>query len=347
MKHNRIKIVQKWVILALLAAGITLLHYGTEQSSYDFRVFYSELYCLPIVLAAFWFGLRGALLVSFTISAFYLPYIVWHWQGFAAADIDGILSLSLYNGLALLIGSLKDRETAARKMLLDAENLAVMGRSLAAAAHDMKSSLVLIGGLARRILKKTDVSDPVSRKLSLIVQETEKMERMTGDMLDFSKPLNLTLVRGNIDTSILNGLAKTKELAQEKNVSVKYHSDSVNSAIRLDNMRFEQVIVNLVQNAIEASPEGGVVTITTPFSSPGNLILDVADNGSGIPLAKREQIFDPFFTTKKGGTGLGLPIVKKIVEAHGWSSEILDNSCGGTLFRVNLREGSNNDYIHK
>jgi len=346
MKHSRIILAQKWALLAFLVAGITTLHYSTEQSSYYFRVFYSELYFLPIVLAAFWFGLRGALSASITISVFYLPFILLHWQGFSAADLDSILSLSLYNGLALLTGVLKDRETASRKMVLEAGSLTVMGRSLAAAAHDMRSPLMLIGGFARRILKKMDEKDPACLKLNRIIQETEKMERMTGDMLDFSKPLNLILIRGNMDTIIRNSLAKVRELSQRKNVSVIYHSSPEAPDIKFDTMRFEQMLVNLVQNAIEASPEGGSVTITIPFSSPTNLMLDVADNGSGIPLAKRQQVFDPFFTTKKEGTGLGLPIVKKIVDAHGWSLEILDHGSNGTLFRITLTEDNASDHIH-
>ena len=347
MHTIHITLKQKWALLAFLVVGITMLHYSTEQSSYYFRVFYSELYFLPIVLAAFWFGLRGALSASITISAFYLPFIFWHWQGFSAADLDSILSLFLYNGLALLTGALKDRETASRKTMIEAGSLAVMGRSLAAAAHDMRSPLILIGGFARRILKKMDESDPACQKLNCIIQETEKMERMTADMLDFSKPLNLKLTKGNMDTIIRSSLAKVRELSKRKNVSVTYHPSPEAPDIKFDTMRFEQVLVNLIQNAIEASPEGGSVTVTIPFSSPTNLILDVADNGSGIPLAKRQQVFDPFFTTKKEGTGLGLPIVKKILDAHGWPLEILDNGSSGTLFRINLTEDNTSDQIHK
>jgi|GEM_PF-449030 len=347
MKNNRIKLAQKWVILAFLTVGITLLHYNTEQSLYYFHVFYGELYCVPIVLAGFWFGLRGALLVSTTITVFYLPFIYWHWQGLSPNALDSILSLCLYNGLALLTGALKDRETATRKMALQAENLAVMGRSLAAAAHDMRSPLMLIGGCARRILKNMNDHDPARPKLTLIIQETEKMERMTGDMLDFSKPLALTKVRGNIDTTVRNGQAKAQEAARKKRVSVEYHPNPEPTDIKFDSVRFEQVIINLIQNAVEASPEGETVTITLSYSSPGNLVLDVADNGSGIPLAKRQKVFDPFFTTKKEGTGLGLPIVKKIIDAHGWSLQILDNSGGGTIFRINFKNGSSKDRIHR
>ena len=73
--------VQKWVLLVLLVAGITLLHYSTDQGQYDFDLFYGELYFIPIALSAFWFGLRGALLTSGAITVCYLPYIFLHWQG--------------------------------------------------------------------------------------------------------------------------------------------------------------------------------------------------------------------------------------------------------------------------
>ena len=342
-----IKLAQKWSLLALLTIGITLLHFSTEQSRYYFHVFYGELYCVPIVLAAFWFGLRGALLVSITITVFYLPFIYWHWQGLSPNAVDSMLSLCLYNGLALLTGALKDRDTAARKMVSQANHLAVMGKSLAAVAHDMRSPLMLIGGFARRILKKMDDHDPESLKLALIIQETEKMERMTRDMLDFSKPLTLMQVRGNINTTVRNALAKVQEAARKKKVSVEYKSNPEPADIKFDNVRFEQIIVNLVHNAVEASPEGETVTVTLPFSSPGNLILDVVDNGNGIPLSTRQQVFDPFFTTKKEGTGLGLPIVKKIIDAHGWSLQILNSSRGGTIFRIHLKEGSSNERIYQ
>lgn len=344
---NNFRPAQKWTLLVLLVAGITLLHYSMDQGRYYFHVFYGELYFFPIVLAAFWFGLHGALLVSGTITVCYLPFIFWHWQGFSAQDLDSILSLLLYNGLAVLTGILKDREAAAREKLLQTESLAVMGKSLAAAAHDMRTPLMLIGAFARHILKKMNNKDPARLKLDLIIKETEKMESMTGDMLDFSKPLTLNLIRGNFNTTVQDSLTKVKEVARRYNVSLEYKPNPEVTGIKFDSLRFEQVIVNLVRNAIEASPDGDTVTITLSLSSPGNLILDVADNGSGIPLAKRQQVFDPFFTTKKEGTGLGLPIVKKIVDAHGWSLQILDNGSGGTIFRISLKKSNKNEYIHQ
>ncbi len=327
--------IQKWILLLLLGAGITFLHYSTDQSRYYYHVFYGELYFLPIILAVFWFGLRGALLVSVSISVCYLPFIFLHWQSFSPNDMDGILSLFLYNGLAVITGGLKDRETTARKKLLRAENLAVMGRSLAAVAHDMKSPLMLIGGFARQILKKMGDKDPARTKLTIIVKETEKMESMTGDILNFSKPLKLNPIRGSIDIAVQNALMKVSEAALRHYITLEYRSDHEKVDISFDALRSEQLIVNLLLNAIEASSEGGTVTVTLSRTSRGQ-ILDVADNGCGIPFVKRQQVFDPFFTTKKEGTGLGLSIVTKIVEAHDWSLQILDNEKGGALFRINL-----------
>ena len=337
LMKNNFRPAQKWTLLILLVAGITFLHYSTDQGRYYFHVFYRELSFLPIVLAAFWFGLRGALLVSATISACYLPFIFQHWQGLSPNDLDSVLSLLLYNGLAVLTGVLKDREAAAREKLLQAENLAVMGRSLAAAAHDMKTPLMLIGGFAKRILKKMGDKDPARLKLALIIKETEKMESMTGDMLNFSKPLTLNRIRGSFDTTVQDSLTKVKEAARMHNVAIEYMSNPDSVDISFDSLRLEQVIVNLVRNAIEASPEGGTVSVTLS-RSPEGMVLDVADNGCGISFVERQKVFDPFFTTKKEGTGLGLPIVKKIVEAHDWSLQILENDCRSTIFRIYLME---------
>lgn len=337
---GRIRLTQKWIFLAMLIAGITFLHYSTDRSQYYFHAFYGELYFVPIALAAFWFRLRGALIVSITISVCYLPFIFRHWENFSPNDLDKILSLLLYNSLALLAGVMKDKETAAHKKLLQVETLAVMGRSLAAAAHDMKTPLMIIGSCARRIKPKLTDNDPAQTKLALIIKETDKMERMTTNMLDFSKPLTLNLVRGKFGTSVQDCVAKLKEFSNRKNVVLEYscHPDVVD--ISFDTLRLEQVIGNLVVNAIEASPEEGTVAVNLYQSDEGETILDVADNGCGITFDEMHEVLNPFFTTKKEGTGLGLPIVKKIIDAHGWSLQILDNYSCGTIFRIIMKKSN-------
>lgn len=322
-------------LIVILVVGISLLHYLTDQSRYHYHVFYGELYFLPIVLAGFWFGLRGALATSLVITAAYLPFIYWHWHGFSSDDFDRMLSMALYNSIATFIGVLKDREIVARERLLKAEGLAAIGKSLAAVAHDMKTPLVVIGGFARQLKKKLNNDDTDREKSDIIIRETERLEKMMHNMLDFSKPLALQLSHGYLNEIVQRSLIIVAETAQQKEVAVESMLSPDLPAVAFDAMRMEQVIVNLALNAVQASPEREKVSIRTSMAEK-SIVIDVADCGSGIPLDHRAKVFDPFFSTKKEGSGLGLAIVKKIVEAHKGSLEISDNSPKGTIFRVML-----------
>jgi signal transduction histidine kinase len=95
------------------------------------------------------------------------------------------------------------------------------------------------------------------------------------------------------------------------------------------------MVINLVTNATQASPEGETVRIRC-YEKGKSLVIDVTDRGPGIPSDKRQEVFSPFYTTKKEGTGLGLPIIKKIVEAHEGRTAILDNPGSGITFRVEI-----------
>lgn len=332
-------VIKKWLFLMLLVGLITTLHYSTDQGQYYYHAFYGELYFLPIALAAYWFQLPGALIVSTTISICYLPVIFSHWQSFSPRDLDRILSVLLYNALAVLAGILRGRETAAQKQLLQIETLAVMGRSLAAVAHDMKTPLVAIGSCARRLMMKS-TNDQEKEKLALIVKETDRMESMTKNMLDFAKPLKISPVSGLLETTVQDCLGKLSEVSRRKNIVLEYSCSAEVLQIKIDTLRLEQALANLVGNAIEASPEGCRVVVRLYHSSDGDLLLDVVDSGCGIPDQKRKEVLNPFFTTKKEGTGLGLPIVKKIVDAHGWTLQILDNQGRGTICRICMKKSN-------
>jgi signal transduction histidine kinase len=325
----------KITLVVILVVGISLLHYLTDQSRYHYHVFYGELYFLPIVLAGFWLGLRGALATSLGITAAYIPFIYWHWNGFSSDDFDRILSMALYNSIATFIGVLKNREIAAHERLLKVECLAAIGKSLAAVAHDMKTPLVVIGGFARQVQKKFKTDDQDYEKSDIIIRETERLEKMMHTMLDFSKPLALQLSHGHLNEIVQCSLLIVAETAQKKKVAIESLLSPDLPTVAFDAMRMEQVIVNLALNAVQASPEREKVSIRTSMVDK-NIVIDVADCGSGISLDHRAKVFDPFFTTKKEGTGMGLAIVKKIVEAHKGTLEILDNAPKGTIFRFML-----------
>ncbi len=333
--QNKNEIIRKKILLVMLVGTISLLHYGIDRSHLHYHPFYSEFYYLPIVLAGLWFGLRGALTVSAAITVCYLPYVFLHWHGGSSYDVDKLVSVGLYNGLAVLVGILRNREMAASERLLQVRHLASVGRSLAAVAHDMKTPLIVIGGLTRRVWEKMAADDPARDKLALVIREATMMEEMTKDMLDFSRPLNLRRTYGDINKTVQDSLALVAEAARNKHVRIVPELYGGLPDISFDAMRIVQVIVNLILNAVQASPEGGAVTVRTDRAGE-DVVVAVIDRGCGIREDQRGRIFDPFFTTKKEGTGLGLPIVKKIVDEHGWTLEVLNDRNKGVISRISL-----------
>lgn len=221
----------------------------------------------------------------------------------------------------------------AEKTLRESERLSAMGRALAAVAHDMKTPLIAIGGFTRLAQKYIAPQSPVQAKLDIVIEETQRLENMVKDMLDFSRPLELNRSLGDVGRLISECLTLVAPLTSENQVRMLNDSENGVPSVSLDFMRMKQVLINLAANAIQVSPKGEEVTIRSRTS--GNMLLvDVIDHGCGIPADKKREIFSPFYTTKKEGTGLGLPIVRKIIEAHRGSIEVLDNIDKGTTFRL-------------
>ncbi len=225
---------------------------------------------------------------------------------------------------------LVQRERAEKK-LRETESLAAIGRALSGVAHDMKTPLIAIGGFTGLVQRDLPENDPKHARLDIVMKETRRLESMVKDMLDFSRPLELHRFEEDIAGIVDECIELTKRLAEEKKVTVQ-KTISVNS-VSLDPIRMKQALINLITNAVHASPDGETVTVSC-FEEKENFKLDVIDHGPGIPHEKRDKVFLPFFTTKKEGTGLGLAIVKKIVEAHRGSLLILDNPDRGLTLRI-------------
>lgn len=242
--------------------------------------------------------------------------------------------LELRRANEMLRAEIEERKRVV-KALLESESLAAMGRALSSVAHDMKTPLIAIGGFTRLARNHMEKTDPYRQKLDIVIKETQRLEAMVKDMLDFSRPLDIDRSDQDVDEVIGESLVLLDSLAREHHVSLRGITDFDLAPASLDRMRMKQVLVNLAANAVEASPRGEAVSMRA-YARGGDLVIDVTDRGPGIEPEKRRAVFTPFFTTKKEGTGLGLSIVKKIVEAHKGRIEILDNSGVGLTFRVEL-----------
>ncbi len=333
---NQIKPVVKVSILALLVGGISLSHHLIYKNQDMEHVVLRELYFLPLMLAAFWFGLKGGVTTGLVSCMAFLPVVLKDSRDVPGRMVADILEMALFMVVGLTLGLLRDRERRQQRQARQSQALAAMGQAVASVAHDMKTPLTTIGGFTAQVRRHLPPDDPLAHKLDIVVHQTARLETMVREMLDFARPLtvhrNATDLRGLLEEclEVMGALAKdgAVELRGE-------FMPTAPSSLMVDAYRVQQAVLNLATNAVQASPAGGVVILRLD-GSPREVWLQVLDQGPGIPLELRERVLDPFFTTKKEGTGLGLAIVRKIAEAHGGRLDMADNQPRGMVFTLAL-----------
>ncbi|MBN1848133.1 MAG: hypothetical protein JW932_06060 [Deltaproteobacteria bacterium] len=326
--HSRI------VILCVLLLVILFLHYFTLHDLEFHHAIYRTLFYLPLVLGSFWFGLKGAAGVSISVILFYLPYATLQWQGLQS-DFEVILEGGLYVFIALILGYLAEKERKEQAAMRRVEKLAAIGKAVSEIAHDMKTPLMTIGGFSRQVERNLNAKSLDQKKLKIIVSETSRLESMVREMLDFGKPLVLNRTEIQLNDIAQDCVTIAEPEAREAGIRLELQTDPSLPPITLDRSRVKQVLLNLIVNAIQASPPGEEVIIRTNMRKD-SMRVEVSDRGHGISEDGEERVFEPFFTTKRNGTGLGLSIVKQIVEAHGGEISFSRNSTKGVTFRVSL-----------
>jgi signal transduction histidine kinase len=197
----------------------------------------------------------------------------------------------------------------------------------------MKTPLMAIGGFTTQVLRCISPDDPKYRKLEMAVKQTARLEAMVRELLEFGKPLELNRCRVDLNEISREALALSQPLAKQKRVNLKMDLYPSAPELMLDSQRILKVVVNLITNAVQVSPEGEDVCVRTR-SNNGAVFLEVSDRGSGIKEKDKGMVFQPFFSTKEDGTGLGLAISKKIIERHGGKIGFYQNSPKGTTFSL-------------
>jgi signal transduction histidine kinase len=326
------------LVISGLLVAFTLMLYMTHldrerEFIYHLDILFQSLYFIPVVLACIWFGLKGGFLTAFAAIAVMIPNMILHWNGFSAMDLERILQKITYFLLALVLGKAIEGQRKEQKRAQETETLAAVGRSIASVSHNLKTPLVSIGGFTRLVKKHLPDNHPQQDKLAAMITEVDRMESMVRDLAAFSRPINLQREKRDVAEMIVDVLTLTEVEAQKRNV--KLHSDIPEQALTalVDEQRIKESLINLVVNAIEASPEGKEVFIRT-FRRGGSLIIEITDQGCGIAPDQKDEVFRPFLTTKKTGMGLGLPTAKKIIQAHGGDLVIESDSERGTTFRA-------------
>ncbi len=219
--------------------------------------------------------------------------------------------------------------------LLQAERWADIGKLATTVAHEVKTPLVAIGGFARRALKRSEQGKQISNELEIILKETERLEKITSEILDYSKPTQLNYEKKDLNLLIREALEVLKDKLRYNGIKLRTKLSLENPVINMDPKRIEQVLFNLIENAIEAMPQGGVLTVKTKKKEDFAL-FEIEDSGYGISRENLEKLYIPFFTTKPKGSGLGLPVSKKIIADHSGYIEVKSELDKGTKFTVYL-----------
>ena len=202
-------------------------------------------------------------------------------------------------------------------------------------AHEIKTPLVTIGGYSRRALKSYERGNNISHDLNVVIKEISRLEGITDGVLDYSKKRKLSLKVINLNSLI----SETIEILQSKltysEIEVEMRFSESSLTVKADKDRLKQVLFNIFDNAIQAMPNGGKLTVNTCIDN-GYCRLTISDTGHGMTQETKDNLFKPFFTTKDGGSGLGLAVSRKIVADHGGYLEVSATSSEGSSFTVSL-----------
>jgi two-component system sensor histidine kinase HydH len=296
------------------------------------RELVSRAYFFPIILAALWFGLRGGVLASVIVSVICLPYSIIAKGQHRVFFYDEVMQLFLFILVGSIVGILKDREQRQRTLNEKLQALAALGETMASVAHEMKNILIPIRGFLRRIRENASLEGKVASYLDIIDSESAKLDKMTQDMLAFGR--FAPLQRKEVDVNeLVEGVKRTLHNEFRGGRVQLICNSGCRTKASLDDEKIRQVLVNLLLNALQASPEGGEVRLSADCDGRAVKFV-VTDQGVGIPAANLERIFHPFFTTKTQGTGLGLAITQRIVREHGGQIQVKSVPGNGTQFTI-------------
>jgi PAS domain S-box-containing protein len=252
------------------------------------------------------------------------------------------LSIESYNNLISVkkeMGKIARRQDA----IVESEKMAAVGRIAAHIAHEIRNPLVTMGGYARRIVQQArdiprdagKVAENIKKSGAIILKESERLEKILSNVMDFTRPSKYIKEFNNINDVVEDTVELLRNLFLEKRIEVSIIKDENAPLVKSDFNQMKQVMLNLIQNSIDATPSGGNISVITEYDREF-LTIRVLDNGSGIAEEDPNIVFEPFFTTKVTGVGLGLANVKKIIKDHSGTIEVRNREEAGVEFIVRL-----------
>ncbi|POT59748.1 two-component system sensor histidine kinase AtoS [Citrobacter amalonaticus] len=236
-------------------------------------------------------------------------------------------------GALVIFSDLTARKETQRR-LAQTERLATLGELMAGVAHEVRNPLTAIRGYVQIIRRQTSL--PVHQEyLSIVLKEIDSINKVIQQLLDFSRPRQSQWQQVPINALIEEALILVQTSGVQARIDFNTAFDTTLPSLVADRELLKQVLLNMLINAVQAIGARGEIRIRTWRDTPTQLAIAIEDNGCGIDTALQKKIFDPFFTTKASGTGLGLALSQRIINAHQGDIRVTSQpGCGATFILI-------------
>jgi two-component sensor histidine kinase len=215
------------------------------------------------------------------------------------------------------------------------ERLKLLSRFMSGIAHEIKNPLTGIAAGVQYLARKIQNGLNEDETVEFILNEINRLNRIVDDLYKIARPPQLLFQQVSINDVVGRSLICLSEELTAKRLVVEQDLDAEIPSFEADADRLQQVFINIIKNAIEASPERGTIRVETSRRDP-SVAIRVTDSGNGISREDREKIFEPFYSTKERGSGLGLCISQRIIDEHGGSIRVESGQGGGTSFVIEV-----------
>ena len=313
-----------------------------------------HLNILPFMLGGLFFGWRGAVKTLLLSVVLLSPGIYRHWFRAPVDAQDQIVELSTFGAAGIIAGVLADRERSQRvrvemtkrelekvyselqsniEQLKKSERLTAAGQISASLAHEIRNPLASISGAAGILSRGQASPQSQAECLEILTKESQRLNKLLTNFLHFARP-RLPRMQPIAAVELLQSVTTlAQHAAVGRKVALVLEAQA--GMLHCDPEQIKQLLLNLLLNAIQASPEGGTVTVHgTPHRA--GYRMEVRDEGQGISQEAANHIFEPFFTTKQNGTGLGLAIASTIAAQHNATLACVPKASRGTVFALEL-----------
>jgi PAS domain S-box-containing protein len=236
-------------------------------------------------------------------------------------------------GASRICKDITQMKKAEEKLLLS-ERLSSMGELIAGVAHEIRNPLSGIKINTQVLARKKDAPTMEKQLLESTLEGIEKIQKIVEDMLDYAKPRVAEYKKEAINPIVEKSLDVLNVQLKNANILTSFERGEKLPQLKLDRHQIQQVLINMMLNAIHAMDKGGALTVRTFLTDSGGVGVEVKDTGVGISATHLKRIFDPFFTTKSRGTGLGLSISQKLLENHGALIDVASEEGKGSVFTI-------------